>query len=102
MVLKASTADMNFEFDPIKSVSNKAKHGLDFIEAQALWLDVDRVRFVTKSVNDEVRYVVLGAIENRVHTVIVTYRRANIRIIIARKSSLEEVQIYGQHKTKNL
>jgi uncharacterized DUF497 family protein len=28
---------MKFEFDPKKSTSNKAKHGIDFVEAQALW-----------------------------------------------------------------
>jgi hypothetical protein len=30
---------MQFEFDEAKSQGNKAKHGIDFIEAQALWLD---------------------------------------------------------------
>ena len=30
---------MRFEFDEDKSRSNKAKHGLDFVAAQALWLD---------------------------------------------------------------
>jgi uncharacterized DUF497 family protein len=30
-------------FDPAKSAANKAKHGIDFIEAQALWLDMDRI-----------------------------------------------------------
>eukprot|EP01036_Dinobryon_divergens_P001263 gene1263-1646_t len=30
---------MRFEFDPLKSASNKAKHGIDFVEAQALWQD---------------------------------------------------------------
>ena len=30
---------MEFEFDPEKSASNKDKHGIDFIEAQALWQD---------------------------------------------------------------
>ena len=28
---------MLFEFDPHKSASNKIKHGIDFVEAQALW-----------------------------------------------------------------
>lgn len=28
-----------FEFDSAKSDANKMKHGLDFIEAQALWND---------------------------------------------------------------
>ena len=32
---------MTFEFDPSKSKTNKAKHGKDFIAAQALWDDPD-------------------------------------------------------------
>jgi uncharacterized protein len=34
---------MNFEFDDAKSSSNKAKHGIDFIAAQALWDDASRL-----------------------------------------------------------
>ena len=34
---------MNFEFDPEKSAGNKAKHGIDFEEAQALWKDLRMV-----------------------------------------------------------
>ena len=30
---------MRFEYDPDKSAANKAKHRLDFEEAQALWDD---------------------------------------------------------------
>ena len=30
---------MNFEFDPLKSDANLRKHGIDFLEAQALWRD---------------------------------------------------------------
>jgi len=29
-----------FEFDERKSTLNKAKHGIDFVEAQAIWDDV--------------------------------------------------------------
>ena len=32
-----------FEFDPAKSALNKDKHGIDFVEAQALWKDEDRI-----------------------------------------------------------
>jgi len=28
---------VQFEFDPGKSDSNKTKHGINFVEAQALW-----------------------------------------------------------------
>jgi uncharacterized DUF497 family protein len=30
---------VEFEFDEAKSRANKSKHGIDFVEAQALWLD---------------------------------------------------------------
>jgi hypothetical protein len=30
---------MDFEYDPNKSEANKAKHGIDFEEAQELWND---------------------------------------------------------------
>jgi uncharacterized DUF497 family protein len=30
---------VEFEFDERKSGANLAKHGIDFVEAQALWLD---------------------------------------------------------------
>ena len=28
---------MQFEFDPQKSHSNKAKHGIDFVQVRAIW-----------------------------------------------------------------
>jgi uncharacterized DUF497 family protein len=34
---------MRFGFDALKSVANKAKHGIDFVQAQALWSDPDRI-----------------------------------------------------------
>jgi uncharacterized DUF497 family protein len=30
---------MEFEFDPVKSEANKAKHGIDFVAAQELRYD---------------------------------------------------------------
>ena len=30
---------MEFEFDEAKSQANAVKHGIDFVAAQALWLD---------------------------------------------------------------
>ena len=37
---------MEFEFDSVKSASNLRKHGIDFVDAQALWQDPDRSRFL--------------------------------------------------------
>jgi hypothetical protein len=49
---------VQFEFDPQKSQSNKAKHGIDFIEAQAIW----KSKVVLLSAKDasEKRYMAIG------------------------------------------
>ena len=84
---------MDFEFDPEKSASNKEKHGIDFVEAQALWDDPDLVE-VPARVVDEPRFLVIGRIAGKHWSGIITYREQRIRIISARRSRAEEVEIY--------
>jgi len=48
---------MRFEFDASKSAANKAKHGIDFVEAQLLWLEPDRIELPARPV-DEPRFPV--------------------------------------------
>jgi uncharacterized protein len=81
-----------FEFDPCKSESNKAKHGIDFVEAQALW----RSKFVLLPAKDalEKRYLVIGTIGSDHWSAIITYRAATIRIISVRKSTQAEIDTY--------
>jgi hypothetical protein len=38
-----------FEFDPAKSAANKVKHGIDFVEAQAIWRDDNRLERPARS-----------------------------------------------------
>lgn len=85
---------MEFEFDPSKSESNKAKHGIDFIEAQALW----KSKHVLLSAKDalEKRYLVIGRIGDDYWSAIITYRAATIRIISVRKSSAMEIGTYAK------
>jgi hypothetical protein len=52
---------VEFEFDPQKSAINKAKHGIDFIEAQVLWKS-KHVRLGAKDALEK-RYMILGKIE---------------------------------------
>ena len=52
---------MEFEFDKQKSRSNKEKHGIDFVEAQALWHDISRVEIPART-KDEPRMLVVGTI----------------------------------------
>ncbi|MFZ2655006.1 MAG: BrnT family toxin [Victivallales bacterium] len=84
---------MNFEFDPKKSKSNKEKHGIDFIEAQALWDDPDLIEIPAKTI-DEPRYMVIGKIKDKHWSGIITLRDENIRIISIRRSRTEEIEIY--------
>lgn len=84
---------MNFEFDPNKSDSNKNKHGIDFIEAQALWNDSDLLEIPAKT-SDEARFLVIGKINDKHWTGIITYRKDTIRIISIRRARNEEIAIY--------
>ena len=84
---------MGFEYDSNKSNSNKAKHKIDFIEAQKLWEDPDLIEIPIKT-SDEPRYLVIGRISGKQWSGIITYRGENIRIISVRRSSKEEVRIY--------
>jgi uncharacterized DUF497 family protein len=84
---------MMFEFDPGKSEGNKKKHGIDFVEAQALWDDPDLIEIPAKTV-DEPRFLVVSKIAGKYWSGIITYRGENIRIISVRPSRKEEVQLY--------
>ena len=84
---------MEFEFDPIKSESNKEKHGIDFIEAQQLWLD-SMLLEIPVLTSDEPRFLVIGKIGSRHWSCVVTYRENRVRIISVRRSRKEEVEIY--------
>jgi len=82
-----------FEFDETKSSGNKAKHGIDFGEAQALWLDGERVEIGSRSQN-EPRFVVIGMIGHQHYSAVVTYRAGRTRLISVRRSRGSEVALY--------
>lgn len=84
---------MKFEYDPEKSASNLAKHGIDFETAQSLWLDPGLLEIKAKTV-DEPRSLVIGRIENKHWSAIVTHRDASIRLISVRRSRDKEIDIY--------
>jgi uncharacterized DUF497 family protein len=74
-------------------VSNKNKHGIDFVEAQALWQDFMRVEIPARTM-DEPRWIVVGQISGTHWSAVVTYRQERTRIISVRRSRDEEVAIY--------
>ena len=84
---------MPFEFDENKSILNRKKHGIDFIEAQKLWNDPERVIIPAREM-DEIRNMIIGRIERTVLSAIYTIRKENIRIISVRKARENEKEIY--------
>ncbi|MGF1540740.1 MAG: BrnT family toxin [Pleurocapsa sp.] len=84
---------MEFEYDLKKSQSNKARHGIDFNEAQALWEDSRRIE-IQALTTDEPRFVVIGKIDNKHWSAIITYRKNKIRIISMRRARKNEVELY--------
>jgi uncharacterized DUF497 family protein len=84
---------MEFEFDEPKSQANKTKHGIDFVEAQALWLDEMFVEISART-EDEPRFLVVGMISGKHWSAVITYRSERVRLIFVRRARAEEVAIY--------
>lgn len=84
---------MEFDFDPRKIESNKAKHGIDFTDAQKLWDDPARV-IIPARTSDEPRYVLIGRISEKCWSAVFTLRGEAVRIISVRRSRNEEIGLY--------
>ena len=83
----------SYEFDTSKSESNRLKHGIDFVDAQALWDDPMLLEIPART-DDEPRYLVVGLINGRHWSAVITYREANIRLISVRRARADEVALY--------
>ena len=84
---------MGFEFDPNKSKSNKEKHGIDFEESKALWLDVNRLEVQARS-DDEPRSALIAMLNEKLWTAFYTIREKSIRIISVLRSRKGERGLY--------
>lgn len=84
---------LDFEFDPAKSAANFAKHGIDFDAAQSIWSDPRRIEVPART-TDEPRWMVIGEIDGRCWSAVVTYRDDHVRIISVRRSREGEAEIY--------
>jgi len=83
----------DFEYDHNKSISNLEKHGIDFIEAQKLWLDPDLIEIQAKS-ESEPRFLIIARITDKYWSAVTTHRGSTIRIISVRRSRKTEVELY--------
>jgi uncharacterized protein len=92
---------MRIEWDPAKSESNKAKHGVTFERAQLVFDDPFCVTFPERVVDGEERWHAIGLIAEIVIVVVAhTYRVEGseeiIRIISARRATRRERELYAQ------
>ncbi len=86
---------MEFEFDTEKSATNRTKHGIDFVQAQELWDDPDRLEVPAHTVGES-RWLVVGCIGEVHWSAVITYRGRRVRIISVRRSRTEEVKLYAE------
>jgi uncharacterized DUF497 family protein len=86
---------MDFEFDASKSKTNLEKHGIDFVEAQHLWEDEDRLEIPART-EDEPRYVLIAALGQKLWSAFFTYRKGRIRLISVRRARKEERELYHE------
>ena len=84
---------MQFEFDERKSCANEAKHGIDFVESQTLWLDEALIEIPARTTGES-RVLVVGLIAGKHWSAVITYRGEAIRLISVRRARAEEVVLY--------
>jgi hypothetical protein len=82
-----------FEFVPQKSEANQQNHGIDFLEAQTLWEDLDFIEIPART-TDEPRFLIIGRIGDKHWSGVITHRGFVVRIISVRRSREEEIQLY--------
>ena len=88
---------MELEYDIRKSVANRAKHGIDFDDAQELWNDPERLEVPAKT-EDERRWLTIGMIGGKHWSAVITYRNGTTRLISVRRSRNKEVAIYESQR----
>jgi uncharacterized DUF497 family protein len=87
---------MDFEFDAEKSASNKDKHGIDFVEAQALW-HYNRCLIVPAKSSGELRFALIAKLGEKHWVAFYTLRGDTVRVISVRRARDMEKQRYEAH-----
>ncbi len=86
---------MDYEWDPAKSHSNLAKHGVDFADAVAVFEDDLALTQPDSTSEGEQRFITLGVDGfDRLLVVAFTERESVIRIISARLATKQERKAY--------
>jgi len=94
---------LKFIWDENKNYTNLKKHGVDFNDAVRAWYDPDRLDFFdARHSIDETRWIFLGAVGGVVLFVVETEPdKETVRIISARRASMQEQETYYANRNKN-
>lgn len=90
----------SFQWDEAKRAANLEKHGIDFVDAIAVFEDARRVERVDeRRAYGEERRQCIGMVRNHLLFVVFTRRTGVLRMISARKASAHEREAYhaGRH-----
>ena len=89
---------MEFEWDPVKEVSNITKHGLSFSDAATVFHDPLAVTYFDPDHSDEEdRFITIGtALDGQLVILSHTDRDEKIRIISARLTTRREKKLYEE------
>lgn len=87
---------VKIEFDPAKNASNIRSRGLSF--ERVAEFDFETAVFTVDTRRDygEIRWRVLGLIEDRVHALVYVETASGIRVISFRKANKREVRRYEE------
>ncbi len=85
---------MEFEWDKQKNIINREKHGIDFLDAESVFLSKRLSIEDSRKEYGEKRIITVGRIGNIVSVVVYTMRNEKIRIISARRANERERRRY--------
>lgn len=86
---------MNVTFDPAKNAANIQKHGLSFAVIETEFDFSTAIHAVdTRKDYGEIRWVLLGFVGSRLHSLCFTETDTGIRVISFRKANSREIKAY--------
>lgn len=89
--------DDDFDWYPPKAASNLKDHKVSFEQAKGVFNDPFAIEFIDDREDyGEERYVIIGMTENRLLTVVYTYREETTWIISARQAEPHERRHYHE------
>ena len=87
---------MEIEFDPVKDLINRQKHGVSLADAAEMDLTRATVIEDERYAYGETRFVGYGTLGGRLHAMCFTMRGDVVRVIGLRRANRRERKRYGQ------